>query len=423
MSKRVAVLAFALILMLIAVSAAYDVTKDDFIQPPSVTVVINKEVVHPNLQNNVLFVNHACYGGEKVNVVYVIKPSSPSLGTTIAGRSYTITTQLIDNEINYFAFRYDKEHTLMSAYPSNGGKDSVTLNLPSDWQYGYGEINITVKGKIPQVNKRFVELKVLSVDVQGGAPDCLPPVVIPVVNKEVFKSDLDSAKNTYNQLYSELNKYLGQVDTSDLSKDLKLANSNLTSAETLYNNEDYIKANEKLNTAENWLNKAKEDLKKVEAEYYCKEVQDKANEIFNTINEISAYIDEINSGAVKLSISEKIKIKAQFNEIQNDYSNLQASISAIKAAINNGLYDDAIAKAKNAMDSANKTYIKAENLLNQLESKIAKPKETSTSSKSSLPSISINRTVLAIIVGVIVAVVIIALILYMRGGGRFDELR
>ena len=431
MKKAVAAIAFALVLLLVLSlpAMAYDVTKDDFKQPPSVTVTINGQTIHPNLQNSVLFVNHVCYGGEKVSIVYVIEPSSTSEGTTIAGRSYTITTQLSDNTINAYAFRYSSENTLMSAYPIVSGSDSVTLNLPGvdQWEYGYGEINITVTGKIPAPNERLVRLKALSVEVQGAPSDCLPPVVIPVVNKAKFQSDINAAKNKYNQLKSELDKYLGQVDTTALSKDLKCANDNLTAAETLFSSGDYVKADEKLNATENWLNKAENDLKKVKAEYMCKEAQDKANEINNLINEISAYVDEIDSGAVKMSISEKIQIKAQFKEIQNDYSNLLADISAIKAAINNGMYDDAIAKANSTLNYADKVYDSANSLLNTLQSKISAPASTPTATPTpkgvSLPSFNLNTTTLGIIGGVVIVAIIVAVLLYMRGGGRFDELR
>jgi len=430
MKKAVAAIAFALLLLVVFTipALAYDVTKDDFKQPPSVTVTIDGQTIHPNLQNGVLFVNHVCYGGEKVSIVYVIEPSSTSEGTTIAGRSYTITTQLSDNTIDAYAFRYSSENTLMSAYPIVSGSDSVTLNLPGvdQWEYGYGEINITVSGKIPSPNERLVRLKALSVEVQGAPPDCLPPVVIPVVNKAKFQSDINSVKSKYDQLKSELNKYLGQVDTSALSSDLKKAGDNLTAAETLFSNGDYIKADEKLNATEFWLDKAENDLKKVKAEYMCKEIQDKANEINNMINEISAYVDEIDSGAVKMPISEKIQIKAQFKEIQNDYSTLISDISAIKAAINNGMYDDAIARANNTLSYAEKVYNDANSLLTTLQSKISAPASTPTSTPSSenaLPSIKFSPTTLAIIGGVIIAVIIIAVLLYMRGGGRFDELR
>ncbi len=430
MKKAVAAIAFALLLLVVFTipALAYDVTKDDFKQPPSVTVTIDGQTIHPNLQNGVLFVNHVCYGGEKVSIVYVIEPSSTSEGTTIAGRSYTITTQLSDNTIDAYAFRYSSENTLMSAYPIVSGSDSVTLNLPGvdQWEYGYGEINITVSGKIPSPNERLVRLKALSVEVQGAPPDCLPPVVIPVVNKAKFQSDINSVKSKYDQLKSELNKYLGQVDTSALSSDLKKAGDNLTAAETLFSNGDYIKADEKLNATEFWLDKAENDLKKVKAEYMCKEIQDKANEINNMINEISAYVDEIDSGAIKMPISEKIQIKAQFKEIQNDYSTLISDISAIKAAINNGMYDDAIARANNTLSYAEKVYNDANSLLTTLQSKISAPASTPTSTPSSenaLPSIKFSPTTLAIIGGVIIAVIIIAVLLYMRGGGRFDELR
>ncbi len=430
MKKAVAAIAFALLLLVVfsIPALAYDVTKDDFKQPPSVTVTIDGQTIHPNLQNGVLFVNHVCYGEEKVSIVYVIEPSSTSEGTTIAGRSYTITTQLSDNTIDAYAFRYSSENTLMSAYPIVSGSDSVTLNLPGvdQWEYGYGEINITVSGKIPSPNERLVRLKALSVEVQGAPPDCLPPVVIPVVNKAKFQSDINSVKSKYDQLKSELNKYLGQVDTSALSSDLKKAGDNLTAAETLFSNGDYIKADEKLNATEFWLDKAENDLKKVKAEYMCKEIQDKANEINNMINEISAYVDEIDSGAVKMPISEKIQIKAQFKEIQNDYSTLISDISAIKAAINNGMYDDAIARANNTLSYAEKVYNDANSLLTTLQSKISAPASTPTSTPSSenaLPSIKFSPTTLAIIGGVIIAVIIIAVLLYMRGGGRFDELK
>ncbi len=429
MKKGIAAIVFAIFLLLVCVfpTTAYDVTKDDFKQPPSVTVTINGQTIHPNLQNSVLFVNKVCYGGEKINIVYVIEPSSSSEGTTIAGRSYTITTQLIDNVINAYAFRYSSENTLMSAYPIVSGSNSVTLNLPGvdQWEYGYGEINITVTGKIPSPNDRLVKLSAIKIDVQGAPPDCLPPVIIPVVNKSKFQSDIKAAKSKYNQLRSELNKYLGQVDTSTLSKDLKCAGDNLTAAETLFSNGDYVKADVKLNATENWLNKAESDLKEVKAEYLCKKVQDKADSINNIINEISAYIDELNSGTVKISVSEKIKIKIKFDKIQNEYANLLKDISTIKAAINNGMYDDAIAKANNTLSYADNIYTDANNLLDTLQSKIATPtvKPTNTPKSTSLPSLKISSTILAVIGGVIIAVIIIAVILYMRGRGGFDELR
>ncbi len=414
--KKSVLLAVAIILMLTTTALAYDVTKDD-ISAINVKVVINGKSYNPNEQNGVFYVSHYCYGGEKVEIVYDIQLSNPS---ALNSRNVVVHTQLANGNL-VFLGAYIKGG---GVYPTASDEQipesgySFTMGNPDS---GYSNINITISGKIPTPNKRFVKLYAFSLNASGAAPDCFPPVVIPVVNKQLFKSDLNSAKNTYNQLNSELNKYLGQVDTSDLSKDLKLAKSNLSDAETLFNSGDYAKANEKLNAAENWLNKAKEDLKKVEAEYKCKELQDEANKIYNLINQISAYIDEINSGAVKMNISEKIQIKSQFNEIQSDYSSLQADIGAVKAAITNGLYDDAIARAKNAMDFASKTYIKAENLLNQLEKSVATPKKTAKSQP--MPSISFNRTTLAIVVGVIVAAIVIAIILYMRGGGRFDELR
>ena len=428
----VAAIAFALVLLLVfsAGAMAYDVTKDDYKQPPATTVVINGQTTYPNLQNGVLFVNHVCYGGEKVRIIYVIEPSSSSEATTIAGRTYTITSQLSDNNINAYAFRYSSENTLMSAYPIESGSDSVTLNLPGtdQWEYGYGEINITVSGKVPASSSRLTRLVALKVEVQGAPENCLPPVIIPVVNKAKFQSDLNGATNKYNDFKKMLDEYIGQVDTSSLSKDLTCAHDNLTQAKTLFSNGDYISADNRLNLTDIWLDRAEKDLKKVKAEFLCKQLKDRANEIYNLINQISAYVDEINSGAVKMPISEKIKIKASFNEIQNDYTTIETDIQTVQAAINQGLYDDALSKAKSSMDFSNKTYISAENLLNQLESKISTNATSTSTNKStsgglSLPSFSINRTTLYIIGGVVVAAVVVAVLLYLRGGGRFDELK
>ncbi len=430
--KAVAAIAFALVLLLVfsAGAMAYDVTKDDYKQPPATTVIINGQTIHPNLKNGVLFVDHVCYGGEKVKIIYVIEPSSTSEATTIAGRTYTITSQLSDNTINAYAFRYSSENTLMSAYPIESGSNSVTLNLPGtdQWEYGYGEINITVSGKVPASSSRLTKLVALKVEVQGAPENCLPPVVIPVVNKTKFQSDLNSMTNKYNNFKKMLDTYIGQVDTTSLSKDLTCAHDNLTQAKTLFSNGDYIAADNRLNLTETWLNRAEKDLKKVKAEYLCKQLKDRANEIYDLINQISAYVDEINSGAVKMSISEKIQIKASFNELQNDYSTIETDIQAVQAAINQGLYDDALSKAKSSMDFANKTYISAENLLNQLESKISTNATATSTNKStsgglSLPSFSVNRTVLYAAGGVVIAAVIIAILLYLRGGGRFDELK
>jgi len=429
MKKAVAAIAFALILLVVlsAGAMAYDVTKNDYIQPPSTTVSIEGQTIHPNLQNGVLFVNKICYGGEKVNIVYIVQPSSTSEATVIAGRTYTITTQLSNNHIDAYAFRYSSDYSLTSAYPIESGSTSVTLNLPgsNEWQYGYGEINITVSGVIPTSNSRLTRLVALKVEVQGAPPDCLPPVIIPVVNKSKFQSDINCAENKYNELKANLDKYIGKVDTSSLSKDLTCAHDNLTDAKTLFNSEDYLKADEKLNFTDNWLNRAEKDLKKVKAEYMCKQLQDRASDISELINEISAYIDEINSGSIKLPISEKTQYIAQFKMIQNKYESIESDISAVQSAINQGLYNDAIARVNNSLSSANKLYISAENLLNQLESKInATPTKTSKKSNTTaFPSINISGTTLYIIGGIVVAVIVIVALLFLRGGGKFDELR
>ena len=422
----------ALIALFIVIHPALALEKlnaSDF-KEPDVTVMINDVEYKPTLSDGKFMIDKVCEKGDSVKVKYIIEPIDDEAAKKIggeSGRSITIRTEL-DNAVIDATVRYASGGAVVSS--STPGQNFHTVSVAKYDPYAetsLDKIEVKVQGTLPSSSSRLERVKAVWFDIQEAYDDCLPPVVLLVVDYIKFQNDLNSLKETYNEISAILDAYIGKVDTSKLSNYLNYASQNISLAESYYNDGEYIKADERLNYASEWLDKADTEAKKVKAEYACSQADERLREIGKSLDKIELYLDQIESKEL-VNTSTLLGYKSEFKGLQDESSSLAEELAVAKAYINDGKYGEAEMKANNIINEAEKLANSANALFEELK-KVVSPEETATPEPTQtesfkMPGIPIDIKLVGVIVGGIIAIAlaIMGIQRYMKRR-KWDELK
>lgn len=425
-TKNLILFLLSLSVIFIAIHPAFALEKlntSDF-KEPDVTLKVNGEDLKPTLSNGKFVIDKVCEKGDTVEITYVIEPIDEDKAKEVDGRTYTARTELEGAVIK--ATVYYKNGGGVG-YESSPGKKYLDIKV-GEWEDGLDKINVEIRDDVPAPSARLKEINALRFDVQEAEENCLPPVVLLVIDYDRFKSDISSMKERYNNLSAVLDQYIGKTDTSGLSNYLNYASQNISLAESYYNDGEYIKADERLNYASEWLDKADTEAKKVKAEYACSQADERLREIGKSLDKIELYLDQIESKEL-VNTSALLGYKSEFKGLQDESSSLAEELAVAKAYINDGKYGEAEMKANNIINEAEKLANSANALFEELKKVVspeetATPEPTQTAEEFKMPGIPIDIKLVGVIVGGIIAIAlaIMGIQRYMKRR-KWDELK
>ncbi|RLI89248.1 MAG: hypothetical protein DRO98_01480 [Archaeoglobales archaeon] len=425
-TKNLILFLLSLSVIFIAIHPAFALEKlntSDF-KEPDVTLKVNGEDLKPTLSNGKFVIDKVCEKGDTVEITYVIEPIDEDKAKEVDGRTYTARTELEGAVIK--ATVYYKNGGGVG-YESSPGKKYLDIKV-GEWEDGLDKINVEIRDDVPAPSARLKEINALRFDVQEAEENCLPPVVLLVIDYDRFKSDISSMKERYNNLSAVLDQYIGKTDTSGLSNYLNYASQNISLAESYYNDGEYIKADERLNYASEWLDKADTEAKKVKAEYACSQADERLREIGKSLDKIELYLDQIESKEL-VNTSTLLGYKSEFKGLQDESSSLAEELAVAKAYINDGKYSEAEIKANNIISEAEKLANSANALFEELKKVVspeetATPEPTQTAEEFKMPGIPIDIKLVGVIVGGIIAIAlaIMGIQRYMKRR-KWDELK
>ncbi|MFW6185451.1 MAG: hypothetical protein ACOC5C_02110 [Halobacteriota archaeon] len=435
--KRVLVIATLFLLtMLLAVHPVLGLERlnaTDF-KDPDITLSIDGVDEKPYFKDNRFLLDKVLEGGDSVKINYPVKPIDEDSAKNAVDRTYTVKTDL-RNGIIEASLYYRKGGG--QGFESTPGKNYLDVKV-SDWDEGLSEINCTIQGEAPQPSARLQEIRAIYFDVQVAEDDCLPPLVLMVVDYNKFQSDINSMKKEYNNLTSILDEYSGKTDTGELDTCLDRAHQNLSVGESYYTEGDYQRADEKLNNVEEWLSKAVDAVEEVEAEYAYQQADRKLDSIGSTLDKIELYLEEVEMRD-KLNTSTLLDYKSEFKGMQQTATTLKEELASAEGYINNQNYGNAKAKAENVLNGSESVEQEANSLLEDLKSVIhieedtiasAQPTATPTATTEeneeatafTMPSIDFKWVAIAIGLAVILGGAGIGTRKYIRRR-RWDELK
>jgi hypothetical protein len=327
-----------LIVLLIAIQPALALEKlntSDF-KEPEVTITINNVEYKPTLSNGEFIIDRTCEKGESIKVTYEIEPKDDDKARDVDGRTYTARTEMEWAIIKATVYYRNGGGVGYGSYP---GDNYLDIKV-GDWKDGLDKIIVTAQGTIPSPSSRIQKVNVLKFDVQEAEKNCLPPVVILVVDYYKFKNDIEAMKKKYSNISSVLNQYIGKTDTSKLNDYLNYASQNMSLAEVHYKDGEYTKADERLNYATEWLKKAETEANKIKAEYAYDQAEKKIKEIGSTLDKIDLYLNEVEKKNL-VNTSTLLNYKAKFIELQEKINSLAEELAIAKTYISNGKYIEA----------------------------------------------------------------------------------
>jgi tetratricopeptide (TPR) repeat protein len=368
---------FILLIVIHPVFALKYLNTTDF-KEPDVTITINNVEYKPTLSDGRFLIDEVCKKEDNVKVNYIIEPKDEYAAQEVggeSGRSITIRTEL-KNAIIDAIVRYASGAGVGSS--STPGQYFLNIRVAAynaQAETSLDKIEVEVQGDMPSPSLRLEEIRVLWFDVQEAEEDCLPPVIILVIDYNQFQNDIDSLKEKYSNISAILDQYVGKVDISKLSDYLDNVFQNVSLAETYYSNGEYKKADERLKFASEWLDKADTEAKKVKAEYAYNQADKRLREIGSILDKIELYINEI-EGKKLVNTSTLLNYETEFKELQRNSDDLTEELIAAKVYINNEKYSEAETKANTVLSEINDLENSANTLFDELKSIITAPEVT-----------------------------------------------
>ena len=429
MRLLVIALVVALLVMVHPVLAIEKLNTSDF-KEPDVTLTINGVDYKPTLSNGEFVVDKVCERGDQVEVSYLVEPVDSSAAKIVGGRTYTIRTELAlpPSEPAISGYVYYLPSGGGISFSSSVGKSFIDIKVvqydEASNAYALDQIKVNTTGAMPAPSSRLQEVRVVWFDIQEAKENCLPPVVLLVVDYNKFQSDMNSIKARYNNISAVLDEYIGKVDTSTLSNYLDSASKNESLAETYYSDKDYLKADERLKFASEWLDKADTEAKKVRAEYACDQADKKLKEVGSTLDKIDLYLAQVESNKL-VNTSTLLNYKANFKSMQDESNTLSEDLTVAKAYLTNEKYSEAEIKANNILNKAEELASSSNTLFEELK-KVVSPGETAvpktTSQPFKMPNIDFKLVGIVIGGAIAVAAATIGVRKYMRRR-KWDELK
>lgn len=433
--KRVLVITILLLLTIHPVLGE-ELNSSDF-KDSDISLTINGISEKPYFKDDRFLLDKVLKKGNSIKINYLIEPTNDAKSEA-DDRTYTIRTELNSAIIDAFLYYQGGGG---QGFGTSPGKNHLDVDV-SDWtgcsgnECGLDKINCTIEGKVPEPSDRLEEIKIIYFDVQEAEDNCVPSLVVLVVEHNEFEKDVNSMEKEYNNLSSILDEYSGKTDTGDLNKYLEQAQHNITVGESFYKDEEYKRADEKLNYANDWLDKADKAADKVEAEYAYQEADKKLDSIGSTMDKIELYLEEVESREV-LNTSTMLDYKGEFKGMQEKMSGLTEDLASAESYIDNENYANGKARAKNVLNSTKSIEENANSLLEDLKSVINIEETVQSSAQSTatatttvteeaaaftMPSIDFKWIAIAIGLAVILGGAGMGLRKYIRRR-RWDELK
>jgi len=415
-----------LIFILIQPAIAIEINASDF-KEPDVTVEINGIEEIAVLKDNKFEIEKVLEKGDSVKLVYKIEPVDEETGKEVDDRKYTIISEIGNPVIKAKLYYRNGGGRVFENTP---GKEYLEVEV-LDWEDGLDNINVTVQGTIPSPTSRLQEVRLVYFDIQEAEMDCLPPVVVSIVDYNRFKNDIDSISKRYENVSAILDEYIGKADTSALADYLEKAENDISLAEGFYNEGDYKKADEKITNATEWLNNAEKEGNKVKAEYVFEQADKKLNSIGATLDKIELYLDEV-SGMDVLTTSQILDYKTEFRGLQEKANSLAEDFAVARGYLNEEKYVESEEKSKGILSEADKLEKEANAMFEELRD-IVTPEETPTPEKTETPEQTpaqemklprVDFKLIGIVMGIIIVLAVagIGIRKYMRRR-KWDELK
>ncbi|MFO7966142.1 MAG: hypothetical protein R6U44_00890 [Archaeoglobaceae archaeon] len=376
MNKRVPVIAILLLLIIHPVFGLEEINNSDF-KEPDVSLSINGVEEKPYLKDNEFLVDKVMEKDDSIKIIYPVQPINEESSEDAVDRTYTVKTDLKNGLIkSSLYYRKGGGQTI----ESTPGKDYLDVKV-GNWEDGLREINCTIQGNTPQPSARLQEIKAIHFDIQEAEDNCLPPVMLMVIDYNKFQSDISTMKEEYDNLDSFLDDYSGKTDTSELNEYLGYAQQNLSVGESYYKEGEYIRADEKFNSVEEWLNKADSAAEKVEAEYSYEQADKKLDSIGSTLDKIELYLEEVEVKDM-LNSSTLLDHKGEFKGMQTDTTTLKEELASAESYMDNENYAKAKSKAENVLNSSVSVEGEANSLLGELKNVLKIGEDTQSNSSN-----------------------------------------
>lgn len=425
MGLRLQAVLFAFfIIILIQPVLAIEINKSDF-KEPDVTVEINGIGVIAVLKDNKFEIEKVLEEGDSVKLVYKIEPADEETGKEVDDRKYTIISE-IDNPVIKAKLYYRNGGGRI--FENTPGREYLEVEV-LDWEDGMDNINVTVRGLIPSPSSRLQQIRLVYFDIQEAEKDCLPPVVVSVVDYSRFRNDLESLSKRYENVSAILDEYIGKADTSKLADYLEKAEKDISLAEGFYNEKEYNKADEKITNATEWLNNAEKEGSKVKAEYVFGQADKKLKNIGATLDKIEIYLDEV-SGMGVLNTSQILDYKTEFRSLQEKANSLAEDFAVAKGYLSEEKYKESEAKSIGILNNADELEREANKMFEELRVLVipeetpekTETPETTPTGEMKLPGVDFK--LIGIVMGVIIVLAVagVGIRKYMRRR-KWDELK
>ncbi len=359
MSRILLLLTFTLIALIGIAVAAQTVTKDNFAEP----------IVEPKLNDYYL-------PGASLSLNMTIEPKTTDDAKLIDGRVYEFNTSL-ENPSMKVSVEYAGTGPVRIYQDSDYIKADV-----KDWEDGLSKIIVEVSGKVPAVNERIKKVTVIGIEIQDAESGAVSPVVINVVNKDLFSSYISQLEEKYNSLSSKTGELENKgVAVAEIRLKLNSAKTKLDDGKTYLSNENYGEANASLSGAEGFLNDAEKLIRTAEITLLSENAKDKLNTMFSKMTEFELLIQNLKSKG-KSTLSYEVKL----DEFKQDYSDFNSRISQANDYLAKGLYDDAETVLNDVISGINSKTEEIVNLIDELKPMVEKtPTPTPTPAEKETP--------------------------------------
>lgn len=314
MSRVLLILAFMLITLTGIAIAAQTVTKDNFAEP----------IVEPKLKEYYL-------PGEYLSVNMTIEPKTADDAELIDGRVYEFNTSLENPSM-----KVTVEYAGFGPVRIYQGNDYIKADV-KEWEDGLSKIVVEVSGKTPKVNQRIGKVIVIGVDIQDAEDDAVSPVVINVVNRDLFMSYISQLEERLNAVSSKVDQLESKgVAVAEIRLKLNSAKTKLDDGKAYFNDGKYGDANASLSDAEKYIDEAENLVRMAEINLLVETAKDKLDIMFSRMTELELLIQSLKSEG-KSTLSYEVKLE----EFKQEYSGFNSRISHAEDYMNKGLYDDA----------------------------------------------------------------------------------
>ncbi len=358
--------------------------------------------------------------GEKVVVCVTVEPKNDEAAKKMENREYDIFNYLSNPSTDVYIYVSGLTTPLEVS-----GREKVVipdyyLNLPEDEVLEKIEINVT--GYVPtNVSSKsgITEFTYLKIQPEDGDTITLN---LTVLNPSKLSETLKDIENRVGNLEKEINELSKYTDVGSLKNFLNRIKTNLTLAESYYNDHEYEKAMTKIS----WLNSAVSELSKMVtkswASYYLNEAKSVMDEIDELYVKAEGYIDVANSAG---KAKEVLNYRVNLTLIKSTIEDLKNDLSSVEKLYDEGNYNETVQKAKDLLEREKLVKVKLGMIAEELE-KLINAKPTPTKSPAGFKFKLDTKTLTYVGIGIAVVVgggAVAVAVSKWRQKRKWDELK